>query len=787
MAKNIEEKLEKELINAEDKSSIALMGIDGSLDRESNALRDIIRQTTHKTTMKYGERTDGRNLDFFTDEGLSKAFVDATVNKNNKEEYRKATEDPKAFFKKYMNEKSIADLTGTGMRDMAKMQAFANYEAIYKHIPECSKVLNIFVDSIISPDDFSKSLFTVEYKDTSDEEKNSNIIKNCKFLIEKYKLEEKTEDIIRDTLKCGENYYAVLSLEDEMNMMLDDKMAKTEILTENLKTMDLSVVEHELTPDDISLTEEERAVMNEMFNVRGSINESENKMIVEQKIIDFINDRFIIGSKLELLQERAGLERERLTKWDADISDDYYDNKQNGSNKRKKKKADDKPLFLKGSALRKLDPAKVIDLRIDDISYGYYYIEDADVGLQKDHSQAGDYLSMVGGRTRQNTLSMQSAGTSEITNFEAGTSGEAKALGVSQSKLNIISDVFIKVLSQKIDKEYVRHNKQFKDFIYNIVKQDYILNKQSKFIYFLPTEVVKFEAKPVFENIVFFAKLYLAELTNLMLVNLTRSHDKRVIRVPVGLDADAEQAVSNVVEQIKAKEYRLSDLDINTILQLEPGIMDDWYIPTINGNPGLEFETLAGMDVDISNNGFLDWLRKSMINGMGVPANLVDNMSETDFSRTVASQNGNFVKAIVRYQKRLEPSFSDLVRKLYENEYKYNNDAISELPKMVNIDRIVAKFQPPHSLIMTQLAEQIQTADSTADSLASALVPPATDGSTEDLRQIMKSKILQEYVPGVDWEYFEKYRDTIAAEMLAKRSLKKEIKKTENEDQFGGY
>ena len=67
----------------------------------------------------------------------------------------------------------------------------------------------------------------------------------------------------------------------------------------------------------------------------------------------------------------------------------------------------------------------------------------------------------------------------------------------------------------------------------------------------MPDEVIKFEVPAVYKDITFFAKLYLAILTNNLLIKLGRAHDKRIFYVNVGADAAYEQAIQNVIADSK--------------------------------------------------------------------------------------------------------------------------------------------------------------------------------------------------------------------------------------------
>ena len=53
----------KDLINSDEQSSKALRGTDSSLDLEDVELRDLIRQTTNRSTLKYSSKVEGERAD----------------------------------------------------------------------------------------------------------------------------------------------------------------------------------------------------------------------------------------------------------------------------------------------------------------------------------------------------------------------------------------------------------------------------------------------------------------------------------------------------------------------------------------------------------------------------------------------------------------------------------------------------------------------------------------------------------------------------------------------------
>lgn len=777
----------KDLINSDDQASKALRGTDSSLDLEDVELRDLIRQTTNRSTLKYSAKVDGRNLDYFTQVGLATMLQQGSEDSDNPIKKKEAKENPEKYLKKYMSDKKITEATSLFMSNISKILAYNNYEAIYKHIPECSTAIQVYVDNILSPDDFSKTIFDFKYDNSVDNKKEERVNKDINEIIKRYKLNLKTEEIIRDALIYGDAYYAVLSLEDEMDMMIHDVRTNGGVLNEDLSFYDLDRKDIPIDANDIELNDEQKEAFVEFFKMSNitytkeqtkALNEEVATQLLKEDIANFINDHFKVGSKKELLQERVGYEMEKVKNKAFDIDSSLGIKKKSKS----KSKSDDKPMYLNGSVLRKLNADHVIPLEVDEINYGYYYIEEKDYKSSVARSAAGDYLGMVSGHSQESNVQMSAAGATLPIDRNVGSSSD-----LDDMKMKMISDIFINTISKKIDKEYVRHNKELKEFLYGIIRHEYITKKQVTLTYFTPEEVVHFECEPIFKNIVFFAKLYLAQLTNMIVIAMGRGHDKRMINVQTGLDADAEQAVNNVVESIKTKEFRLSSTDINTILSLNPGALDDYIIPVINGEPMITIDTLPGMDADISNNNFLDWLRRSMLNGMHIPAALIDSMNELDFARSLSAQNGNFIRSVTKYQMVLTEGFNKLIRRLYANEYKFVLDGDAKLNDNVEIEKIEVVFPSPASLVMDNLYNRITTTEQIADSLSQILVPPKQDATTEDLRQEVKAELFKKWMPGViNWEEMQEFIDNKLQVKASRKNVEDSLKPQE-EDQYSGY
>jgi hypothetical protein len=744
-----EEALQKESRRLSDKSSSAIFGVGNDLDDESEQIKDVIRQTMNATSEKYGNRANGKVVNYFNELNFTRAFFDLV---KDPEKSKEAAKNPDKAFKKYMSGKEVADVSAMLSGESTRLVQYNNYRAIYFHIPEAAQALDTMKDNIMSPDDFTKLIFNVTYENDLDSKLRERVEEQLHDIIDKYEFEDLADEVIEGSLLYGDQFVSVLSIDKELDFMLSDPlMAGRGILNERtVGTLDADRVSVELNVSDV----EKSAVLTEAVADAFNLNKDERTKLTDDATAEFlvniVNENVVIGSKKEFLLERISAE-------------DYTSRDIPKDKKKRKKKSDAEdtdPLYINGSTMNVMDPAKVVELKIDNVVYGYYYVQDIDLA---NVPNAG-YLGQSTGREILNPVNM---GSNMIavnnTKFTPSTNNFSMK-GLSDAKMNIISKIFIDTIAKKVSKDFVRHNKEFKDFIFNLIKQDYIIKKQVKLIYFAPDEVVAFKVPALYRKITFFAKLYLAMLTNILLIKMGRAHDKRVFYVDVGADANYEQAISRVIQDIKTKEFKMDAIgDINTILNLNPGMFDNYYIPTVNGEKPIEIDTLAGMDIDMTND-FLEFLKTSMMSGMGIPRTLIDETIQTDFARTLSARNANFVRSVIKYQKKLTLPFTKLLRTLYINEHKYSNDKESNILSVVDIKSIQASFPSPASLNMTNLTDQIQVVDQNAEFIATNLIDPDPMGESVVAKGKLKSLIIQDLLPSINWEKYKMMKDEIEVE-----------------------
>lgn len=742
----------------QNKTSAAILGTDTTLNKESDGVTSIINAITTNVSKEFGKQVNGSILNYWNEVSVKDLYRTTKL------------VDKYADYNKFMESEGFQALKTMFESNRVLQKKIDNFNAINNYIPECSKALQVLKTNIMSPDDYSKLIFNVEYEDLSKEK--DKVENNIKYLIEKYGLEDYCDEIITDALKDSKVIFSVQSLESSLIDIINRlKDGETGMLTESLRMSDPNLKNMVLTPKNINLTESDISCIRENLQSPDNsidVNELSDKYVAEY-VAEYINHNVIIGSPREILQEDAAIKNAFLGDSNLGMIDLETNNEPRRRGRPRKREVT--KIGINGSVVHRLPAGKVVEVKKNNICYGYYLIEGID---NEGFVSTYDRLNKI---TPPGSLSF-------VNQIDIGTISDTVG---GNTGVNTIIDIFAKAIAEKLDAPYLRKNKDFQMQIYEIMKDSkFGKDKKMKITFFDTSEVCVWECESIFEKIEFFAKLYLTVLTNDILLVLGRSHDKRVFYVNMGEDKDYEQAIQNIIRDIKQKEFKMDEIaDINAILQLNPGIFNDYFMPAFNGERPIEIETLAGMNQQIDSD-FLNWLKEAMSNGLPVPKMAIDSANDPEFSRTIASQNGMFAREVIRYQKKFTPPFEKMLRILYRNEFAFVDGAANEDLNSINLDKLKVYFPSPLTLNMTSLVEAFASAQQLSEYIVTTLIPGDTeDGATARIKSELTKEVIKDYVPNVPWEKYEKMLEDAIPVEATKKTIKKRKQKPVDGDDGG--
>lgn len=659
-----------------------------------------------------------------------------------------------------------------------RLNRYGEYELIYSYIPELSACIDSFRDAIISPDSLTDDSIPISLPEYAVSKEASVLFENnMKFLEKKYKLRALQKQVIGDTLKLGDQFKAVLRYEDEFQKLLlkenDKVMLPPEFLDPSLAHTTKPEVLNESFYTQPIFDELRETILNESTNDKNqNMNDYYDKVVGDVKHL--LNSVKVKNSK-EYAQE----------------------NKSIGAHS---SRIDFSKLELKGCMIKDLNPKYTVKLEIDGINLGYLYAE-----KQKNK-----------GATERDTLMKDFF--SSRTNITQDVNGKTK----EELLFNIVS----KGIAKKVDLDFIEDNKEYKDLIYLLLKNEELIRGEVEFVYFSPDEVIHFavDKEGVYgtsrlAKSLFFAKLYIPSILNEFMQKLTRGRDKRVVYVDVGVDEAVEESIQEVVRDIKSKEIQTDSLQSLTTILKTVGNFEDYYIPQWDGEQSITFDTIQGMDVQ-SDRDWNEFLLKSVIKGTGFPANYIDSSNDVDFARTVIMQNQLLVRKVVSDQESLSEPMTELIRKVYQYEYETINkdqmdnnkddkvtletevsNATNNISNMEDqleehnineeiINNLEVIYNPPVALNLNNVNDQISSATQTLDFVMSSYFDDQEDSDEIKIKKLkFKRKAVEVLVPSIDFDKFDELFEAAGIETKEEILLQKTLKKNDDDDydEFGDY
>jgi len=711
------------------------------------------------------------------------AFNNKFKENKNKATPKKKLENISRLIEKELEEGVISSLLASNSE---RKELYENYQMIFDSIPFLKKAVNIILNNILSPNDFTKKFLNVLYKGSSisgtlldlknsTESEDLRVIKNCKNMKDELNIECLIPQLLLDTLIKGDQFIYIALFKEEFDKFLNENISIEDdifdidnetILTEaevlesfgpsfkNLVhevSLDTNISEYKKIDDEFYeyIDESYGPFFIDVFEIKEkNIVLNENKL--SQKLTSFLNNNIKFSSNRDKDLDTSVDEYKKDYNKHINKKNVRKPNSINISTDRDQNSSKKVSTDVPGIYLETIDPGKVITLEKNNFCYGYYIIENED--------------NMMGTGDANNPVSYKrySKVSNQLTsslNFRRGTKRN-----VEVDAINKFIDGFTSSVARKISKGSIAKNPEFKKIFYNIFKNEYDRNKSVRITYVPPNRMVHFKlgnemyGRSVFASILFIAKIYLAILMNKFIGKVLRSSDRRVFYIEVGLDEDTESVVQSFIRDLKTKEFRMDNYkSINGILNY-PGHFSDYYIPKIEGNSPIEIDTLQGMEEDVSGDSFLEYLERLLLSGSDVPSAMLNMVQdELEFAKTLTMQNGIFIRYIVNAQANIAPSLNKLIRNCYELTFDASN---------INLEDLEIILPTPTFLNMSLITEQMSASKEIIDSIAEVLVKKKDLGENvddEDFVKILKFELFKEYIPSIDWGRYERiYKECLS-------------------------
>jgi hypothetical protein len=621
------------------------------------------------------------------------------------------------------------------------------FKQIYNLIPQVASSIDAYAENVISPEDFTSSNISVTYE-TTDSSLKEKIERDIKSIMSEFKINDNLQQEVKDMLVTGDKFYMVSPLQREINAVFATE-AVTPLVTSYLTSEagEIEYLNRELKsdPDHVEITQ-------------GDIDSYVSSTFKYGNEATLFNDD--IDSEIKFLQGLPAAENTTAFNFDGipHLKRRLRDNTEN-SKKRGKKEVE---VVMRGSFFRTLPSANVVKITSSvnpKICYGYLFLETV---------SNGDSL-----KTSGNAIDVQKRITNSI--FADSLTG---VNDMRSSKSKFFEQAILKRVSNMLNADFLQKNEDFKEIILDLARNRKNLDKSINVV-FIPAEHVVHMCdmdndgygKGIMSSVLLTCKIYLAVLFSTLMQQISRGKENRVFYIEEGLDKDIPGSIQNLVATIKKKQVSLESFNqISSVIRLV-GSFNDLFIPTKDGNKPIEIDTMPAQDVSIDNE-FLEYLRKAILSGIGIPPSFIGYMEEVEFAKSLTMQNGRFTRSVVHQQGIVEKAQRELIYKMLLN-LGYNDLSDTTTDNNISIDNIKVKLPTPSTLNASNLSEKISTIKELSDSIIETIL----DSNDEDFNKVsvpLRREIFKEYLPSLNYDKYtaaaEKIRRDNKAAELAKAS-----------------
>jgi len=675
------------------------------------------------------------------------------------------------------------DLAGEDANSVSRQARYRSIDSVCSLIPQLMRILHIYRDSIMSPNAFSELSetdgLTFDVKQTGEHEAtNFQVLDTLLNLNKEYKVsDEVAPKACSDLLKYGDGYVCVLDYEKEVNRLLhmaDDTphgLAHEAFLDRSSEGM-LAANEAK------SLNNIVKSLIDEEYDAFKSLNPSSKEKKPEFKDLSALEwsneiDKFLnveyTTSLMSLFPEEKMLLDDLIDSGSLKSGKDIMLAAREAFNSE-----ENTGLVIDGSIVKVLDPKKVVIVEIAGKELGYYFLsaefDDARIDALDYNPQGCPACDLTYTSDRMYSF---------ITHM--GNSPVNK-----ETRASIIADLCLKRLSKKIDRKFIAKNKEFKDFIFSILRAKKRLNKVT--VTFIPaSNLVHFKrgngtyGESVLDSVLYFAKLYVLSMLSALMQQIIMGKDKQIFYVDTGLDEDSEGAIQKFIMDFRSKEVTVDDFSDVTNIMNRVTKSNSMFIPMVDGKKAVEFDNYAGQQAEF-NNDFLQDLLKSIISGTGIPTAWLDSgMSDIEFATQLVQQNGNVLRTVTMYQRVMNNGITRLFQLLYKHQ-KIGKDTENQ----DNIPEFFIHYPEPVTLDSKVAEESISKAQSIADFIINTLIGENPNDRDNLAKEVLKRELTKKYSAGIDWEEAEellkKAREETQETALRDEAIDKKAEETHDEE-----
>ena len=641
---------------------------------------------------------------------------------------------------------------------MERINKYRDFIMIIKKVPIIKKILKLYTSNILAPDDVTKiSLRTIPKDATIDRTSEEYISLETKIdnILDKIGFEKELYNLIFKTLLYGDTFIEIVSSKQRLlqtiyNLQIpfNDKSIK---LNESLnRNDDISVINFSsdntesniLFQAQIEWAQPLQKQISESVNFSYKIfnecikyyNINESNFSRNLGIIKHISNELFDDSTFIDNVKKFKIFNESAITFNKDINTTASNSSPMGIGNQvidRQFSLDYLPIqtTMSSVSIKVHAPDKIIVLKDEDIEYGFLYISSS---IDKVKTQGGiGSAASSGGQTSQSFVSNSNFLNNHTAGMGLNPSGMEAFGGSSSNKFigdqsKAITTKIATFIQKKFEEYGGNVNIDNMSSSLQLLISD-ILNKGSNKVYIRyipPLNMQQFKiegtglnapyGEGIVEDLLFRAKLLLADDINSILTKLTSSGKRMVWKVA----ANTHQQAANRIQQLsRAATKRTVSIDnyIDTMASvISPH--ENIFVAKINGEDQVDIDTLDLGSYQETTDPNMYYV-KQLITGAEIPPAHLGYEEWTSGKNTLSAENVVFAQSIIGYQKEFSESITSLIQKIYLAIFSHTNEYYSGYK-----DLIIA-LNAPRGISLATYAEYAQNLDTIVNTLNDLEIP----------------------------------------------------------------
>jgi hypothetical protein len=587
-----------------------------------------------------------------------------------------------------------------------RINRYNEYDAICAKIPYCERALQCWVDHIVSPDEILKTSLQITPIDKKTQEDDvSRAIGRIEKLCKHFNLEFKIRDIVKTTLKKGDNFIEFVKTPNGANTLV--------VLNEGFDPSGYDKLN--------TILDERYSITTEQYDNKSKVSTKKQiRIIVDEAMSSYSLGGIFssMGTNLTsptyptanatLSTDVSGIVSGMKSKSHSDIidsnhvTDDKFGSKFDKKDKEEENENKD-TVDLSDLSMVIHDPKYVIKLETKRFKVCLGYLVFPKVDLINVQSGVVNNIDAMCAQL--------------LTDVKQKLSSKFK----NDDKINITDDIKKVILTHlnSIDKN--------EDLKIRYVNPDFMQHFKLTSMKYDPY------GESIFDPVLFNCRMYMAQKTAAVVKQINACTDKRFISLEIGLPRDAKNVIEQMKEQLNKKRVTVDNLGNTDTIPSQISTWENIFIPMKEGKKYVEIDHQQWSPNSNEDTEALKNAANEIVGDMGVPASYLNIVENQGNRATLTAESINWARSIIARQQDLEPCLYGFFHKAYCLIW-----GVKEANILTNI-RIT--FQIPRIAPMTINTEFIENSSRAIEALAAL--------------GLSKEYLKRQYMPYINWDQAE--------------------------------